>query len=255
MCIEKIWVPLAMTILSNSQCSHINFLTDSMQTSVDLSYLCNLMARNFSSHCHRILARYVAVCNIVADYCLTNSSHSLGSHAEKKCRPKYTEIYYGHWITNGQNISQNILVTRVGYDGIFHTYLLVAKFIGERVLKYFYAWPENGTPFDPSDLLPGYWAILYIVLTKASTVQTCRWCYCWCRGYISFRSCCFNCNTIVWLQSRLSKYKHCKYGTYWLTWVFSPKRNNTLSDKSQIWYGQVNSQCIIQWLNPDTAML
>ena len=37
--------------------------------------------------------------------------------------------------------------------------------------------------------------------TITSTVHTCRcrWCYCWCRGCVSFRSCCLNCNTKFWL--------------------------------------------------------
>ena len=115
------------------------------------------------------------------------------------CRPKYSEIYQGYWITIGPNISHNRLVTRFPYSGIFHRYFLATKFHGESVLKYFHVWPENGTPFDHSDQLPGFWAILYIVLMKTSTVQTCCWRHFRLCGCISFRSCCCNCNTNFWL--------------------------------------------------------
>ena len=77
-------------------------------------------------------------------------------------------------MASGQNISHDRLVTRFGYRGIFHRYLLVTKFHDERVLNYFHVWPVNGVPFEHRDQLAGYCATLYIVLTKTSTVQTCR---------------------------------------------------------------------------------
>jgi len=92
---------------------------------------------------------------------------------------------------------------------------------------------------------------LNIVLTMTTTVHTCRcrWCYWWCCGCISCRSCCCNCNTNFSLEAGLSQYKHCIYGTYWLSWTFSPKKNNMLSYKGQIWCGRVDSvmhNCMIK---------
>ena len=66
-----------------------------MQTCVDLYNGCNLMATVLSWHCHKILARYVTVCNTVAGYCLTASSHSLRSAVEQvadQSTLKYTKV-------------------------------------------------------------------------------------------------------------------------------------------------------------------
>jgi len=54
-----------------------------MQTCVDLYNGCILTATVSSCHCRKTLARYVTVCNTLADYCLTAPTHSLSSATQR----------------------------------------------------------------------------------------------------------------------------------------------------------------------------